>query len=135
MIHLIKSRKYKIKDKEKRKAQEKVTGLTSELIRGIRDIKMLNAKDSFIKVLNGNIKNKNEKYLEMRNLDIAYNLVIDSLTTLFELLLSVNLKNLSTLDLYLSSISQSLSMYSAILSIRTSSDLITSPKPIVSKSK
>ncbi len=89
MIHLIKSRKYKIKDKEKRKAQEKVTGLTSELIRGIRDIKMLNAKDSFIKVLNGNIKNKNEKYLEMRNLDIAYNLVIDSLTTLFELLLII----------------------------------------------
>ena len=55
-IHLIKSKKYKIKDKEKRKAQEKVTGLTSELIRGIRDIKMLNAKDSFIKVLNNNIK-------------------------------------------------------------------------------
>jgi ABC-type multidrug transport system fused ATPase/permease subunit len=50
---------------------------------------MLNAKESFIKVLNGNIKNKNEKYLEMRNLDIAYNLVIDSLTTLFELLLII----------------------------------------------
>ena len=78
-IHLIKSKKYKIKDKEKRKAQEKVTGLTSELIRGIRDIKMLNANNS--------IKNKNEKYLEMRNLDIAYNLVIDLLTALFELLL------------------------------------------------
>ena len=87
IIHLIKSKKYKIKDKEKRKAQEKVTGLTSELIRGIRDIKMLNAKDSFIKVLNNNIKNKNDKYLEMRNIDIAYNLVIDSLTALFELLL------------------------------------------------
>lgn len=87
IIHLIKSKKYKTKDKEKRKAQEKVTGLTSELIRGIRDIKMLNAKDSFIKVLNNNIKNKNDKYLEMRNIDIAYNLVIDSLTALFELLL------------------------------------------------
>ena len=87
IIHLIKSKKYKTKDKEKRRAQEKVTGLTSELIRGIRDIKMLNAKDSFIKVLNNNIKNKNDKYLEMRNIDIAYNLVIDSLTALFELLL------------------------------------------------
>lgn len=89
LLHLIKSSEYKIKDKEKRKAQEKVTGLTSELIRGIRDIKMLNAKDSFIKILNKNIRNKNEKYLEMRNLDIAYNVVIDSLTCLFELILIV----------------------------------------------
>ncbi len=61
IINYIKTKKYKAKDKEKRKAQERVTGLTLELIRGIRDIKMLNAKDSYIKVLNNNIKNKNEK--------------------------------------------------------------------------
>ena len=86
-FHLIKSSKFKVKDKERRKAMEKVNGLTTELIRGIRDIKMLNAKDSFIKVLNNNIKYKNDKMVEMRNVDINYNLVIDSLTALFELLL------------------------------------------------
>ena len=84
IINYIKTKKYKAKDKEKRKAQERVTGLTSELIRGIRDIKMLNAKDSFIKVLNNNIRNKNEKYLEMRNVAIAYNFVIDSIIAFCE---------------------------------------------------
>lgn len=56
IIHLIKSKKFNKKDKEKRKAQERVTGLTSELIRGTRDVKMLNAKQSFIKALNEAIK-------------------------------------------------------------------------------
>ena len=89
IINYIKTKKYKAKDKEKRKAQERVTGLTTELIRGIRDIKMLNAKDSFIKVLNNNIKNKNEKYLEMRNVSIAYNFVIDSLIAFCEFFLII----------------------------------------------
>ena len=84
VLHLIKSQKYKLKDREKRNAQDKVTGLTSELIRGIRDIKMLHSKESFVKVLNKHIKIKNEKYLEMRNVEINYNIVIDSLTSVFE---------------------------------------------------
>lgn len=82
--HIIKSKKVNAKDKEKRKAQERVVGLTSELIRGTRDVKMLNAKQSFIKVLNENIKNKNKKYIEMRNIDIEYNLVIDTIMDIFE---------------------------------------------------
>ena len=59
MLHLSKSQKINKLDKEKRKAQEKVTGLTSELVRGTRDVKMLNAKNSFINILNENIKSKN----------------------------------------------------------------------------
>ena len=89
IINIFKSKKIKLKDREKRNAQEKVTGLTSELIRGIRDIKMLNAKDSFMKTLNRNIKIKNKKYLEMRNIDIDYNVIIDLLKYLFECLLIV----------------------------------------------
>ena len=50
---------------------------------------MLNAKESFIKVLNENIKEKNRKHLAMRNIDISYNLVIDVLTEIFEFLLII----------------------------------------------
>ena len=89
VIHLIKSIKYKKKDKEKREQQEKVTGLTTELVRGSRDVKMLNAKDSFIKVLNENIREKNRRYIAMRNIDINYNFLLDILVSLFELLLIV----------------------------------------------
>lgn len=88
-LHLTKSKKYNIKDKEKRKSQEKVTSLTSELVRGTRDVKMLNAKISFIKVLNQHIKDKNDKYLEMRNIDIFYNYIIDNLTEILEFLLII----------------------------------------------
>ncbi|MBQ9319124.1 MAG: ABC transporter ATP-binding protein [Bacilli bacterium] len=84
LIHLTKSKKYALKDKQRRKQNEKVTGLTSELIRGLRDIKMLNAKGSFINVLNDNIKKRNRNHLEMRNIDIFYNCIIENLTAVFE---------------------------------------------------
>ena len=83
-LHLIKSRKYNRFDKMKRIEQERVTSLTSELVRGISDVKMLNAKESFIAVLNEKIKKKNGRHLDMRNVDIFYNLIIDLLTPLFE---------------------------------------------------
>lgn len=89
MLHLSKSQKINKLDKEKRKAQEKVTGLTSELVRGTRDVKMLNAKNSFINILNENIKSKNKKYLDMRNVDILYNFFIDTLRELFQLILII----------------------------------------------
>lgn len=88
-LHIIKSKKYSLKDKEKRLGQERVSGLATELVRGTRDVKMLNAKESFIKVLNENIKEKNRKHLAMRNIDISYNLVIDVLTEIFEFLLII----------------------------------------------
>ena len=87
LLHFIKSNKYIAKDKQRRHQNERVTGLTSELIRGIRDIKMLNAKDSFINVLNDNVKTRNKYHLDMRNIDIFYNMIIENLTAIFEFLL------------------------------------------------
>lgn len=101
ILHLSKSKKINVLDKEKRKQQEKVTGLTSELVRGTRDVKMLNAKNSFVSVLNENIKEKNKRYLDMRNIDISYNFIIDSLKKIFQFILIVlfihliNINNLS----------------------------------------
>ncbi|MBE6161832.1 MAG: ABC transporter ATP-binding protein [Firmicutes bacterium] len=88
-LHLSKAKEVNRKDKEKRLKQERVSGLTTELVRGTRDVKMLNAKDSFIKVLNENIKEKNSLYLSMRNVDISYNFFIDVLSELFEFILII----------------------------------------------
>lgn len=98
VFHLSKSKKINKLDKDKRKQQEKVTGLTSELVRGTRDVKMLNAKSSFINVLNENIKIKNKKYLDMRNVDISYNLLIDSLKEIFQFTLILLLIYLVSTD-------------------------------------
>ena len=86
-FHLIKSRRFNQKDKEKRILDDKASSLTVELIRGSRDIKMLNAKKSFMKALQSNIYARNKKHIEMRNVEIKYNLIIDSLIAVFEFFL------------------------------------------------
>ena len=74
------------KDKEFRKQSDKVAGLTGELVRGARDIKMLFAKDSFIKELDSNVRKQSELNFEMRNTDMGYNLLINIIKDLFEFL-------------------------------------------------
>lgn len=83
-LNIRKTRKYGIKDIEYRKQLDKVSGLTSELVRGARDIKMLNAKDSFMKELDMNIKIQSEKNFDMRNVDINYNLIIGIIKHILE---------------------------------------------------
>lgn len=73
------------KDKEFRNQTEKVSGLVGELIRGVKDIKMLNAKDSFIMKLDENITNQNEKRFEMAKVNMIYTYIIDTLKCIFEL--------------------------------------------------
>ena len=89
ILNLVKYKKYSEKDREKRKVNERVIGLTSELVRGTRDVKMLNAKESFIDKLNEVIKEKNRKHIQMRNIDIKYNLIYDLLLGFFEFILMV----------------------------------------------
>lgn len=50
---------YSKKEKELKKEEDKVTGMTGEVVRGARDIKMLNAEKSFLKVLDNKIININ----------------------------------------------------------------------------
>ena len=83
-LHVLKSKKITIKEKQFREKREKVTGLVGELIRGIRDIKMLNAKTSFISTLNKNIIDQNESRIDARNVDIFYNFIINTLSNIFE---------------------------------------------------
>lgn len=73
------------KDKEFRNQTEKVSGLVGELVRGVRDIKMLNAKNSFMTKLDENITNQNQKRFEMAKVNMIYTYIIDTLKCVFEL--------------------------------------------------
>ena len=86
LFNYIKNEKVGEKDKEFRKESDKVAGLTGELVRGARDIKMLYAKESFMKNLDDKIIVQNEKNFEMRNIDMNYNLFIGYAKSIFEFL-------------------------------------------------
>ena len=97
ILNYIKNEKVGEKDKEFRKESDKVAGLTGELVRGARDIKMLYAKESFMKNLDEKIVIQNEKNFEMRNIDMNYNLFIGYIKMVLEfvavLLLVLLIKN------------------------------------------
>lgn len=97
ILNYIKNEKVGEKDKEFRKESDKVAGLTGELVRGARDIKMLYAKESFMKNLDDKIIIQNEKNFEMRNIDMNYNLFISYIKSILEfitvILLVVLIKN------------------------------------------
>lgn len=76
VFNYIKNEKVGKKEKEFRKESDSVSGLASELVRGTRDIKMLYAKESFMKKLDEKIIVQNNKFFEKRNIDMKYNLYI-----------------------------------------------------------
>ena len=84
LLHYVKNESVGNKDKEFRKQSDKVAGLTGELVRGARDIKMLYAKESFMKELDKNILKQSELNFEMRNTDMEYNLMIDIIKDILE---------------------------------------------------
>ena len=84
ILNYVKNEKVGEKDKEFRKESDKVAGLTGELVRGARDIKMLYAKESFMKNLDERIIIQNEKNFEMRNIDMNYNLFIGYIKMILE---------------------------------------------------
>ncbi len=97
VLNYIKNEKVGEKDKEFRKESDRVAGLTGELVRGARDIKMLYAKESFMKNLDERILIQNDKNFEMRNIDMNYNLFIGYIKIILEfvsiLLLVLLIKN------------------------------------------
>ena len=84
ILNYIKNEKVGEKEKEYRRENDKVAGLTGELVRGARDIKMLYAKESFMANLDEKIIIQNNKQFEMRNLDMNYNLFIGYIKMILE---------------------------------------------------
>ena len=80
-----KTKKKEKKDMQFRNQTEKVSGLIGELVRGVRDIKMLNAKNSFMTKLDDNITEQNQKRFEMAKVNMIYTYIIDTLKAVFEL--------------------------------------------------
>lgn len=99
IMHLYKVRKVNEEDKKHRKQREKTSGLVSELVRGVRDIKMLNAKDSFINEIEENIDALTQSQFDMRNADMNYNFWISTVSVIIQfslvILLIFLLSNLS----------------------------------------
>lgn len=88
-LHIIKTKKINEQDKKYRRQSEKTNGLVSELVRGIRDIKMLFAKDSFLDEIDRNIDDLTKSQFTLRNTEINYNCFISSMYDIFELLLII----------------------------------------------
>ena len=90
IIFLVKRKRiitYFIRDKKFRELREKVTGLTGELVRGVRDVKVLYAGKSFMKEIDERITEVNQERYKMDIVSIKYDLVAGSLQDLFDLLL------------------------------------------------
>ncbi len=71
-IHLYKAKKVNVEDKKYRRQKEKTSGLVSELVRGVRDIKMLHAKESFVNEIEENIDYLTKSQFDMRNVEMNY---------------------------------------------------------------
>ena len=89
ILHLLKTKAVNERDKKYRNQREKTAGLVGELVRGVRDIKMLNAKDSFVDEIERNIDDLTKSQFEMRNTDMNYNAIIDSISSIIEFLIIV----------------------------------------------
>lgn len=85
LLHIIKTKKFGKKDIEYRNKSENVSSLISELVRGVKDIKMLNSQESFMITLEKNIEEQNQKRFEMSKLTSSYSYIINTLTAIFEL--------------------------------------------------
>lgn len=96
----IKNKQIDKKDKELRDQREETTGFTAELIRGIRDIKMLNAENSFMKKVEHNISSLREKNYSIDNLRNIYYLIHTTIKALFELCLVLILINFVKNDVF-----------------------------------
>lgn len=73
------------KDKIFRKENENVSGFVGELVRGVRDIKMLSAEKSFLNNLNHRLIDLNLKRYDMGRVQRNYQFVIGSLHDIFDL--------------------------------------------------
>ena len=71
-------------DKEFRKKNEKVSGFIGELVRGARDIKMLNAEKSFMKELTIKINELNDDRYKMGKTDRNYSLIRGIMMDVFD---------------------------------------------------
>lgn len=84
IVEIMGSTEVNEKDKKFRKKLEKVSGFVGELVRGSRDIKMLNAEDSFMEELHTQVVDLNKDRYLMGKVKRTYRLVLGVLTDVFD---------------------------------------------------
>lgn len=92
------TRMYHEYDKKFRKKNEKVSGFVGEIVRGIRDIKLLHAEENFTKELHDQVEKVNFDRYEMNATNRKYNFFEGSLRDIFDLLFIFLLVYLITQD-------------------------------------
>lgn len=88
-LEKIRIREYIKCDKKYRKHAEKTTGLVGELVRGVRDVKVLNASDSFMNKIGDDINNLNDERYKMGKIRRFYSLIVGSVRDLLDFTLIV----------------------------------------------
>ena len=83
ILQRIRIKKIDKKDKEYRDQREKTSGFTTELIRGIRDIKMLNAENTFMKSMEDSIEDLNKKNYNISYISRLFWVINDFFSDLF----------------------------------------------------
>ena len=72
LIERARTNRRKKDDEVSRKAKDSVSSFTGELVRGARDIKMLNSENDFMKEMNYRIQDYNKKRIKMQNVSWNY---------------------------------------------------------------
>ena len=92
ILYFIEKRRVRLRnenDKKFRKMNEKVSSFVGEMIRGIKDIKMLNSEDSFINELHSKVIELNTERYRMKKVDRNYGLYSGTLLDLKDYILVV----------------------------------------------
>lgn len=86
-IYFVESKRIKLfneQDKIYRKKHENVSGFVGELVRGVRDIKMLNAEKSFMKELKTKVVDLNSQRYAMQKVDRQYSILRGTLIDIYD---------------------------------------------------
>ncbi len=76
-------------DKKYRKHAEVATGLISELVRGVRDVKVLNAEEPFMEKISKDVSNLNDERYNMGKIRRTYSLLNGSVRDILDFVLIV----------------------------------------------
>ena len=100
-LEKIRAKKWNEEDKVYRKNSEETTSIIGELVRGVRDIKVLNASKSFLNIVSRKINKVNQERYNMSAIIRKYDLFTGSIKELIDFLLIVlgiyliNIKNIT----------------------------------------
>ena len=89
VLEHIRMKKFFELDKKRRELSEKNTGLVSELVRGVRDIKTLNIENNFLKKAKEKLVESNKESYKMQKVNVKYNFLTGTVQDLSKLLLIV----------------------------------------------